>query len=297
LIRHTPLILALSIALAGATDSPPVNPLESIRAGSYSHAVAAGATARILNWNIDRGKHFSGIVAAIRETRPDVCIFQEVDLGARRTHGEDVAQDLAKTFSMNYAFAPEFRELGQSTAEGAAYHGQAILTSLPIRSSRILRFAHQSGFWKPRPLLISSVPMLQRREGGRIALVNELDYTGKPDGKPLVIYNLHLESRTDEQGRLLQIEEVLADAQRYPVTTPVILAGDLNTLHRHSPVIPRLREAGYRSCFGDQNVRTHVIICALDWIFVRGPIQCQGAEVHRNFHASDHFAISAEVKF
>jgi endonuclease/exonuclease/phosphatase family metal-dependent hydrolase len=88
----------------------------------------------------------------MRETHPDLCIFQEVDLGARRTHGEDVAQELAKTFGMNYTFAPEFRELGQSTAEGPAYHGQAILTRLPIRSSRILRFTHQSGFWKPRPL-------------------------------------------------------------------------------------------------------------------------------------------------
>ena len=70
-------------------------------------------------------------MAAIRETRPDLCIFQEVDLGARRTHGEDVAQELAKTFGMNYTFAPEFRELGQSTAEGPAYHGQAILIAFP----------------------------------------------------------------------------------------------------------------------------------------------------------------------
>jgi endonuclease/exonuclease/phosphatase family metal-dependent hydrolase len=296
-IRHSPPILALTIALTGATASPPVNPLEIVHTGSYARPASPGSSARLLNWNIDRGKHFAGIVAAIRETRPDLCIFQEVDLGARRTHGEDVAQDLAKTFGMNYAFAPEFRELSQSTAEGSAYHGQAILTTLPIRSSRILRFAHQSGFWKPRPLLISSLPMLQRREGGRIALVNELDYSGKPNAQPLVVYNLHLESRGTEHGRLLQIEEVLVDAQRYPAHTPVILAGDLNTMHRHSPVIARLREAGYHSCFGDERIRTHLVIGALDWVFVRGPIACEGAEVHRHFHASDHFPISAELKF
>jgi endonuclease/exonuclease/phosphatase family metal-dependent hydrolase len=157
----------------------------------------------------------------------------------------------------------------------------------------MLRFAHQSGFWKPRRLLNSSMPLWQRREGGRVALITELDN----GSKPLVVYNLHLESRTTEHGRLLQLEEVLADAQRYPGATPIIVAGDLNTMHRHSPLIARMRQAGYSSCFGEQRVRTHIIIGALDWIFVRGPMTCEGAEVHRGFHASDHFPISAELRF
>jgi endonuclease/exonuclease/phosphatase family metal-dependent hydrolase len=193
---------------------------------------------------------------------------------------------------MNYAFAPEFEELSQGTEEGSAYHGQATLTSLPIRSSRILRFQHQSGFWKPNALLISSFPLLQRREGGRIALVTELDN----GGKTLVVYNLHLESRGSEHGRLLQLNEVLADAERYPPETVVIVAGDLNTKIRTSPVIPRLREAGYRSAFGDRKVRTHIIVGALDWIFARGPIQFDDPQVLRDAHASDHFPISVEVK-
>jgi endonuclease/exonuclease/phosphatase family metal-dependent hydrolase len=70
---------------------------------------------------------------------------------------------------------------------------------MPIRASRILRFTHQSGFWKPRPLA-----------GGAF-------------------------ERT--------------------------------------------------------------LLLALDWIFVRGPITCEGAEVHSDFHASDHFPISAELHF
>jgi endonuclease/exonuclease/phosphatase family metal-dependent hydrolase len=247
----------------------------------------------LLNWNIDRGKHLDGILAAIRETKPDLCVFQEVDLGARRTQGMDVAQELGKTTGMNYVFAPEFEELSQGTEEGSAYHGQATLTTMPIRSSRILRFAHQSGFWKPNPLMISALPIFQRREGGRIALITELDN----GGKTLVVYNLHLESRGSEHGRLLQLDEVLADAERYPPDTPVIVAGDLNTKIRTSPVIPRLRQAGYRSAFGDRKVRTHIIIGALDWIFARGPIQFEDPRVLRGAHASDHFPISVEVKF
>ncbi len=64
--------------------------------------------------------------------------------------GEDVAKELAQTFGMNYVFAPEFLELGQGTAEDPAYHGQALLTTLAVHASRMIRFQHQSGWWKPR---------------------------------------------------------------------------------------------------------------------------------------------------
>ena len=284
-------MLAISVALASAADAPSRDPLDTIRAGSYAHPADGRRASRVLNWNIDRGKHLDGIKAVIQESHPDLCVFQEVDLGARRTRGNDVAQQLAETFSMNYAFAPEFEELSQSTEDGPAYHGQAILATLPIHSSRILRFTHQSGFWKPNALLISRLPILQRREGGRIALISELDN----GGRPLVVYNLHLESRGSEQGRLLQLEETLNDAARYPQSTPVIVAGDFNTKSRHSPLIERLREAGYRSCFGDRRIRTHIWIGALDWIFVRGPVNCKSAQVLRGRHASDHFPITATL--
>ena len=198
MFRSGPSILALTIALVGAADSPPADPLEIVHAGTSTN-VSPSPSASILNWNIDRGQHFKGIVAAIRETHPDLCIFQEVDLGARRTHGEDVAQELAKTFGMNYTFPPEFRELGQSTAEGPAYHGHAILTNADPR------FAHLA--------VHSSIGLLEA-----------------------------------------------------------------------API-------------GGRRIRRHIIISALDWIFVRGPITCEGAEVHSDFHASDHFPISAELHF
>lgn len=244
-----------------------------------------------MNWNIDRGKHLDDIKDQIRQHKPDLCIFQEVDLGARRTHGVDVAKDLAEALDMNYVFAPEFRELGQGTAEDPAYHGQALLTTMPVRSSRMIRFEHQSGWWKPRRLLISSVPLLQRREGGRVALVAELDN----GGKPLVVYNLHLESKGTEQLRLQQLEEVLDDAQRYPPQTPIIVAGDFNTFVFHSRLIPRLCQAGFRSALGDRRPRTHVILGELDWVFVRGSIECEDGQV-LHVPGSDHFPISVDVR-
>jgi endonuclease/exonuclease/phosphatase family metal-dependent hydrolase len=285
-------LLAFSAAFA-APDPPTPVALETLRSGSYSHETAPRARATILDWNIDRGKNLADIEGQMRQLDPALCIFQEVDLDARRSGEIDVAKKLAQEFHMNFVFAPEFQELSQGTPECPAYHGQALLTKLPIRSSRMLRFVHQSGFWKPRPLLKSSMPLWQRREGGRVALITELDN----GDKPLVVYNLHLESRGKDQLRLAQLEEVLDDAKRYPPETSVIIAGDLNTKTAHSALMPRLRQAGYRSAFGDRRIRTHLIIGALDWVFVRGPIECERGDVLRGVDGSDHFPVTVSVRF
>jgi endonuclease/exonuclease/phosphatase family metal-dependent hydrolase len=285
--------LALSVAFAAPATPLAADPLQTLRSGNYSRETAPRARFSILDWNIDRGKSLGDIEGQMRQLEPALCIFQEVDLDARRSGGIDVAKKLAEEFQMNYVFAPEFEELSQGTPECPAYHGQALLTKLPIRSARMLRFVHQSGFWKPRRLLKSSMPLWQRREGGRIALIAELDN----GGKPLVVYNLHLESRGNDHLRLLQLEEVLDDAQRYPPETSVIIAGDLNSKTAHSALMPRLRQAGYRSAFGDRRIRTHLIIGALDWVFMRGPIQSQSADVLRGIDGSDHFPITVNVRF
>jgi endonuclease/exonuclease/phosphatase family metal-dependent hydrolase len=291
ILRSCP-FFALSAALAAPpAATAPSQALQTLLSGNYAHSTGFHARAAVLDWNIDRGQHLDDIKEQIRQLKPDLCIFQEVDLDARRTHGTDVAKELAQTFSMNYVFAPEFQELGQGTSEDPAYHGQALLTTLPVRSSRMIRFQHQSGFWKPRRLLASSLPLLQRREGGRIALVAELDN----GGKPLVVYNLHLESKGTGELRLQQLDEVLDDARRYPHETPIIIAGDFNSFTFHSSLIPRLREAGFRSAFGEQRVRTHVIVGALDWVFVRGSIECERGQVLR-VHGSDHFPITVDVR-
>ena len=279
-------------AVFGAPPSPLPDALQTIRSGSYSRDASPRTRATILDWNIDRGKAIDDIEGQMRQFLPDLCIFQEVDLDARRSGSLDVAKKIAEAFHMNYVFAPEFEELSQGTPESPAYHGQAVLTKLPIRSSRMLRFANQSEFWKPRRLLKSSLPLWQRREGGRIALITELDN----GGKPLVVYNLHLESRGNDRLRLLQLEEVLDDAKQYPPQTAVIIAGDLNSKTSRSALIPRLREAGYKSAFGDQRIRTHLLIGALDWIFARGPIEFGRADVLRGVGGSDHFPIAVDVR-
>jgi endonuclease/exonuclease/phosphatase family metal-dependent hydrolase len=286
-------LLALSAACA-APPTPATLPeaLQTVLSGNYAHSSRAlRDRATVLNWNIDRGQHLDDIKEQIRQRKPDLCIFQEVDLGARRTHKGDIAKELAETFNMNYVFGPEFLELGQGSADEPAYQGQAMLTTLAVRSSRLIRFQHQSGWWKPRPLLMSNVPLLQRREGGRVALVAELDN----GAKPLVVYDLHLESKGTEQLRLEQLDEVIEDAKRYPAETPIIIAGDLNTFIPRSRLIPRLHDAGFRNVLGDRRPKTHVLLGELDWVFVRGSIECEPGEV-LHIRGSDHYPIAVNVR-
>jgi endonuclease/exonuclease/phosphatase family metal-dependent hydrolase len=283
------LALTATLAWAGADTRPPADPMNTVTQGSFSQSTAALTSPVVLDWNIDRGFELARIDAAISAQKPDILVFQEVDLHARRTHGIDVARKIAEEFHLNYAFGVEFQELSQGSKEEPAYHGQATLSTLPIRSSRVIRFAHQSGWWKPHRLMTSSMPIFQRRLGGRIALLTELDN----GGKTIAVYNLHLESKGTENLRLEQLNEVLEDANRYPPEVPVIVTGDLNTMHIHSPLIARLKQAGYKSCLGDRKVRTHALIGSFDWMFMRGPAEFADAKVHREIHGSDHYPIVA----
>src|SRR5208282_186421 len=87
-------LLALSVACAAPpTVAPRSDALQTLLKGNYAAPVGFRLHAVILNWNIDRGKHLDAIKQQIQEQKPDVCIFQEVDLGARRTGSEDVAKE------------------------------------------------------------------------------------------------------------------------------------------------------------------------------------------------------------
>ena len=191
---------------------------------------------------------------------------------------------------MHAAFGIEFEELSQE--EGSpAFIGQATLTRLPIRRARVLRFKRQSAFWRPRSWLPSSSPLMQRRLGSRIALVTELEF----NGRALVVYNLHLESRSMGSIQAGQLNEVLADIEKYPPGTSVIIAGDLNTKYFPSLFLRKLERAGFHSATGERIQRTHTIAMALDWIFAKGPIEIGEGGVRRDFRGSDHYPVYARL--
>ncbi len=241
----------------------------------------------LLDWNIDRGVNFDDVATSIERAHPTVCLLQEVDLHTNRASGRDVAAELARRLGMNYVFAPSFQELGQGSSEKPAYQGLAILARYPLRDARVIRFQAQSGFWRPRSYL-PDWPFLQRRLGGRIALVATLE-TGH---LPITVYNLHLESRSFGRIQAHQLREAVDDAARLPAGSPVILGGDFNTKYLPGIFERRLVSAGYRNAI-PRSGHTHKVVGLLDWIFVRGPLDARSGSVLRHATGSDHFPVAA----
>jgi len=166
--------------------------MEEIIIGNFAPfrwAIWPPSSLLIVDWNIDRGLRFQGIIDFLASTKAEILILQEVDLNARRTRRLNIAEEIARKLQMNYVFGREFEELVQGSKASPAYHGQAILAKWPISNPRLIRFSRQSHFWQPHWFLPRTQPF-QERLGGRIALVAEINIAGSK----LVIYNLHLEA-------------------------------------------------------------------------------------------------------
>ena len=248
---------------------------------------------RIVDWNIDRGQQLQGVTDFLAGTNADVLILQEVDLNARRTHHLNIAEEIARTLKMNYAFGREFQELVQGSKTSPAYHGQAILSKWPILNPRLIRFSRQSHFWQPHWFLPKIEPF-QERLGGRIALAAEINV----GGSKLVTYNLHLESRGNDELRLSQVDEVLSDAARWNVSCPVVIAGDFNLDASKSSAAAVMAKAGFRSAVDAPRTPTTPSRRLfeggrrIDWAFIRGPVRAISGQVHNQVKASDHYPIS-----
>lgn len=245
---------------------------------------------RVVTWNIDRGEELNTIGMELERNPADLYLFQEVDWNAARSGLKDEALDLARRLHFNVAYGVEFEELSQER-NGPAFIGQATLTRLPIRNSRVLRFERQSGWWKPRAWIPSALPFMQRRLGDRIALVTELEFAGRL----LVVYNAHLESRSFGRIQSEQLDEILTDAKRYPPGTAIVLGGDLNTKYLPSIFLHKLENAGFQNATGQRIERTHKIAMALDWIFSKGPVRLEEGRVRRDLKGSDHYPVYAEL--
>lgn len=290
--------LLLLVSPAFAHD---MNGLDAIESGSVAlpvTVVAPPSSIRVVVWNIDRGLQLEGVIEFLREANPDVVLLQESDLNARRTHHLDVAREIAERLHMNYVFGREFEELTQGSSSSPAYHGQATLSRWPLSNPRIIRFREQSNFWRPH-WYKPRTELLQERVGGRMALVCDVNVAGQM----LVTYNLHLESRGNDQLRRAQLVEVLNDGQRYVADVPLIIAGDMNFDVSHGDASERIREAQFRDAFADGAPEPTAPSSFLhpgrpiDWILTRGPVQETDAHVNRSVDASDHFPLSLALAF
>ncbi len=178
----------------------------------------------VVAFNAERGSRFDGILAlltthaALREA--DVLLLNEVDWGMARSGNRHVARDLADALGMGYAFGVEFLELTKGErheleAPGEntwSLHGNAILSRHPLHNPRLVRL----------PRRCSWAEGSQLRIGGRMALLAEvLGHNAK-----VSLACVHLENRTNPEGRLVQMQAVLS---ALPTRGAAVIAGDLNT--------------------------------------------------------------------
>jgi endonuclease/exonuclease/phosphatase family metal-dependent hydrolase len=277
-----------------------MNAMQEIESGNFAvprWLLFSPDSIRVVNWNIDRGLKLSGVIEFLAGAKADIIFLQEADLNARRTRHINVAKEVAQKLEMNYVFGREFQELTQGSEMSPAYHGQATLSRWPLSSSRIIRFQKQSHFWRPHWFLPEIAPF-QERLGGRMALVSAVDIAGKT----IVVYNLHLESRGDDNLRCSQLDEALDDARQYNWDTIILLAGDFNLDVSQAAAASAISRSQFQDAFANQHVPTtpgsfleHGRI--IDWIFTRGRVRSIQPLVHRSVSASDHYPLSINVAF
>lgn len=200
-------------------------------------------------------------------TQADVIVLNEVDWGMKRTDYRNVAADLAAALGMNYAYGVEFvevdpismgsekfeelgkedqaslaREISVDESRYLGLHGSAILSRFPLENVRLEPFKHQPHDWyedeiksksplevgkrKAAELTFREKIRREVRRGGRMMLTAELADPRIPGGR-MTIVGTHLEDKTKPEGRRKQLEELLGRIKQ--TTTPVVVAGDMNT--------------------------------------------------------------------
>ena len=252
-------------------------------------------TLRLVSWNVNRGLQLNGIIEFLQSSSADLILLQETDVNARRTRHRNIPREIARALRMNYIFGREFEELAQGTEDSPAYHGQTTLSRLPLSHPCILRFRDQSTFWRPR-WFIPPLQSFQRRQGGRMALICEITI----QGQTLVLYNVHLESRGNDELRIGQLSEMLTEIRKNPAETPILVAGDFNFDLSRGPattLIAGMRiDNRFASFEGRRTVPNHAKPAAIDWILTRGALSASDPEIHESVTASDHFPLSLELR-
>ena len=172
----------------------------------------------MLVFNMERGvclEELGDFLETCPAVRPfDVILANELDDGCVRSGGKDTTLELAKRLGMNAVFGLEFIELVNGE-DSKGFHGNAIFSRWPIKRAKAVRLPEQYNWYFDR----------QRRIGGRLAVLAELDVAGTPVG----VGTIHLENRTHGPGRRAQLSAVLVEAEAMFPGMPVILGGDLNT--------------------------------------------------------------------
>lgn len=189
---------------------------------------ARGGPLRVAAWNAERLKYHAPSVDLVAGVAPDILMLTETDLGMARSGNRHTTADLAEALGMGYAYGVEFLELGlgderervwhQGVANAVGFHGNALLSRLPIRDVALIRLDDGAVWW-------IDAWGDQRRLGWRMAIAATVE-TGEG---PILAVSVHLESKSDAADRARQTARLLAVVEERAAGMPVVIGGDLNT--------------------------------------------------------------------
>lgn len=185
------------------------------------------SSARIVFWNAERLKYLTPSIAVLGATKANAYLLCELDLGMARSGNIHTTASLAQDLGAGYIFAVEFVELGLGDARerhwhmgetnAGGLHGAGLMSRHVLQRPRLLRL-ETSGRW-------FDGKFGERRVGGRIAIMAELEV----GGKPVLLVSVHYESHTGPEDRLAQTRLLLDDIDRSNPGQPVLIGGDFNT--------------------------------------------------------------------
>lgn len=229
-----------------------------------------------MTYNIAAGHgDLGGIAEVIRQRAPDIVGLQEVDVHwSGRSEWEDQAQRLAEMLGMEIFYAPIYRVPNPKEGQPVREFGLAFLSRHPIRA----KINHQITRLSTQP--DESQPELKP---GFPEIVVDID------GRPLRLFNTHLDYRPDPRVRVAQVKEMLEIIGE--INGPTILLGDLNARPDAEEIrglLARFRDAwnenerGPGHTFPAKNPDRRI-----DYLLVSEEIQVERVEVIAT-EASDH---------
>ena len=186
------------------------------------------AALRIAAWNLERCLYPHEAARILQRHGATLALLTEMDVGVLRTGQVHTIATIAAERGQGYCYGLEFLELvppdpppgfprnGSDNTEG--YHGNGIVSAHPITSPIVIRLDEQADWYTPPP-------GRQRRIGNRMAIAATI---GEGDAS-IVACSVHLENRTDGDGRARQMQTLLDALDSYAGTLPIVIGGDLNT--------------------------------------------------------------------
>lgn len=189
---------------------------------------------RVLAWNAERCLDVSGSAERLAQYDADIILLSEMDSGMARTQQQHTTKELAKALNMYYLYGVEFleldvgndieRELATDEYNKKGFHGNAILSKMPIDKAAMLRL-DDHGHWFAGQQVGDRFG--QPRIGGRMALLASVSTVKK---QKLTVVSTHLESNADTVYRDKQMFDLAAVAEAFSRgAAPIIIGGDLNT--------------------------------------------------------------------